>query len=71
MEDFEAMVCDLVAEALPGTDDYSTLWYSGTLFLGANQEEAIAVFLKLTDYFGIDGVILSKVTQCEYAFDIV
>jgi hypothetical protein len=64
MNTFEKSIHDLI-------DGYAVEFFSGTLFLQGNEDDARSVFHKLTEYLGLGNVIVSKVTDGEYAYDFI
>ena len=70
MVDFEKQVLQAVADTLE-KNDYSAEFFSGTLFLKTNEDEARKVFHRLCKLCGLGHIIVSKVTEGEYAYDIV
>jgi hypothetical protein len=70
MMNIEKQVLQAVADALENNDYYAE-FYSGTLFLKTNEDEARKVFHRLCKLCGLGHIIVSKVTEGEYAYDIV
>ena len=66
----EKQVLQAVADALENNDYYAE-FYSGTLFLKTNEDAARKVFHRLCKLCGLGHIIVSKVTEGEYAYDIV
>jgi hypothetical protein len=64
---FEQYVLDIVR--LVNKFD-SAHFFSGTLFIQCSEDDARAIFHKLTAWLGLGSVRVSKVGK-EYAFDLV
>lgn len=68
-EAFENMVTSIVKDMLPC--DTGAEFFSGTLFVYANEDVARKVFHRLGKYCGIGHIRVTKITDGEYACDFI